>query len=358
MAQRCSFLPTRHAWGGRRRMGTAPGRRGSGGMPIGRPVIGRIEGWREEAPDCQIREDTGPREGAVALRFRVLSACGWPRGTVSRIGGSLSSPHSGWGDPFGGRRAGIVRSDVRPTAGCRAPGPAPDGADLHARGAGPTVPRLRGRAARSRRRPTTSSTRSCRAAFAVVGQPDLPASRLARASALRVVMNVEGNFYPNVDYEACFRRRHPRPGLRPRVRAGGRRVRARPGHRPRARDQPRGPGVPRGPGAVRRGGQRRRDPAAPLGHRPRRLRQPRPRACTGCCARSTRRSGPSTRGSRPPRCARPASSRRRSRRCSTHSRRRLRPGHGHRRERAPARRPRARPAARTARASCWSAGRP
>ena len=42
-------------------------------------------------------------------------------------------------------------------------------------------------------------------AFAVVGQPDLPASRLARASALRVVMNVEGNFYPNVDYEACFR---------------------------------------------------------------------------------------------------------------------------------------------------------
>ena len=42
-------------------------------------------------------------------------------------------------------------------------------------------------------------------AFAVVGQPDLPASRLARAPALRVVMNVEGNFYPNVDYEACFR---------------------------------------------------------------------------------------------------------------------------------------------------------
>lgn len=41
-------------------------------------------------------------------------------------------------------------------------------------------------------------------AFAIVGQPDLPASRLARATSLRVVMNVEGNFYPNVDYEACF----------------------------------------------------------------------------------------------------------------------------------------------------------
>ena len=42
-------------------------------------------------------------------------------------------------------------------------------------------------------------------AFAIVGQPDLPAERLERAAALRVVMNVEGNFYPNVDYEACFR---------------------------------------------------------------------------------------------------------------------------------------------------------
>ena len=42
-------------------------------------------------------------------------------------------------------------------------------------------------------------------AFAVVGQPDLPAERLARAPRLRAVMNVEGNFFPNVDYEACFR---------------------------------------------------------------------------------------------------------------------------------------------------------
>jgi phosphoglycerate dehydrogenase-like enzyme len=42
-------------------------------------------------------------------------------------------------------------------------------------------------------------------AFAVVGQPDLPADRIAGAVRLRVVMNVEGNFYPNVDYDACFR---------------------------------------------------------------------------------------------------------------------------------------------------------
>jgi phosphoglycerate dehydrogenase-like enzyme len=41
-------------------------------------------------------------------------------------------------------------------------------------------------------------------AFAVVGQPDLPAARLERASQLRAICNVEGNFFPNVDYEACF----------------------------------------------------------------------------------------------------------------------------------------------------------
>lgn len=44
-------------------------------------------------------------------------------------------------------------------------------------------------------------------AFAVVGQPDLPRERLERAPRLRAVLNVEGNFYPNVDYDACFERR-------------------------------------------------------------------------------------------------------------------------------------------------------
>ncbi|MEV0225664.1 NAD(P)-dependent oxidoreductase [Streptomyces sp. NPDC050704] len=43
-------------------------------------------------------------------------------------------------------------------------------------------------------------------AFAVVGQPDLPAERLARAGELRAVLNIEGNFYPYLDYEVCFRR--------------------------------------------------------------------------------------------------------------------------------------------------------
>ena len=40
---------------------------------------------------------------------------------------------------------------------------------------------------------------------AVVGQTPLPAERLARATALRAIFNVEGNFLPNVDYAYCFR---------------------------------------------------------------------------------------------------------------------------------------------------------
>jgi phosphoglycerate dehydrogenase-like enzyme len=43
-------------------------------------------------------------------------------------------------------------------------------------------------------------------AFAVVGQFGLDERRLARASALRTVVNVEGNFLPDVDYAACFGR--------------------------------------------------------------------------------------------------------------------------------------------------------
>ena len=40
-------------------------------------------------------------------------------------------------------------------------------------------------------------------AFAVIGQPDLPRERLERATRLRAIVNVEGNFFPNVDYAAC-----------------------------------------------------------------------------------------------------------------------------------------------------------
>ncbi|HST84003.1 MAG TPA: NAD(P)-dependent oxidoreductase [Kineosporiaceae bacterium] len=41
-------------------------------------------------------------------------------------------------------------------------------------------------------------------AFAIVGQPDLPAERLRRARALRALINVEGNFFANVDYPTAF----------------------------------------------------------------------------------------------------------------------------------------------------------
>ena len=41
-------------------------------------------------------------------------------------------------------------------------------------------------------------------AFAVIGQPDLPAARLKRAGRLRALINVEGNFFPNVDYPTAF----------------------------------------------------------------------------------------------------------------------------------------------------------
>lgn len=39
----------------------------------------------------------------------------------------------------------------------------------------------------------------------IIGQIDLPESRLKRATSLRAVFNVEGNFLPNVDYAYCFR---------------------------------------------------------------------------------------------------------------------------------------------------------
>jgi phosphoglycerate dehydrogenase-like enzyme len=42
-------------------------------------------------------------------------------------------------------------------------------------------------------------------ADAIIGQTDLPAERLRMASNLKAIVNVEGNFLPNVDYDACFR---------------------------------------------------------------------------------------------------------------------------------------------------------
>jgi phosphoglycerate dehydrogenase-like enzyme len=43
-------------------------------------------------------------------------------------------------------------------------------------------------------------------AVALIGQADMPAERLARAPLLRAVINVEGNFLPNVDHAECARR--------------------------------------------------------------------------------------------------------------------------------------------------------
>ncbi len=42
-------------------------------------------------------------------------------------------------------------------------------------------------------------------AFALIGQMDMPAERLRKASNLKVIFNVEGNFYQNIDYDYCFR---------------------------------------------------------------------------------------------------------------------------------------------------------
>jgi phosphoglycerate dehydrogenase-like enzyme len=39
----------------------------------------------------------------------------------------------------------------------------------------------------------------------IIGQIDLPEPRLKRATPLRAVFNVEGNFLPNIDYAYCFR---------------------------------------------------------------------------------------------------------------------------------------------------------
>ena len=42
-------------------------------------------------------------------------------------------------------------------------------------------------------------------AFALIGQMDLPRERLEKAPNLKVIFNVEGNFYQNIDYDYCFR---------------------------------------------------------------------------------------------------------------------------------------------------------
>ena len=55
--------------------------------------------------------------------------------------------------------------------------------------------------------PVTDSLFSEKVANAeiIMGQFDLPESRLKRIPSLRAVFNVEGNFLPNIDYDYCFR---------------------------------------------------------------------------------------------------------------------------------------------------------
>jgi phosphoglycerate dehydrogenase-like enzyme len=43
-------------------------------------------------------------------------------------------------------------------------------------------------------------------AVALIGQSPMPRERLDRAPFLRMIVNVEGNFLPTIDYEECFRR--------------------------------------------------------------------------------------------------------------------------------------------------------
>ena len=56
----------------------------------------------------------------------------------------------------------------------------------------------------------------------IIGQIDLPESRLKKASRLRAIFNVEGNFLPNIDYGYCFSQRNSSSQYQSRVcRAGG-----------------------------------------------------------------------------------------------------------------------------------------
>jgi phosphoglycerate dehydrogenase-like enzyme len=54
--------------------------------------------------------------------------------------------------------------------------------------------------------PDAALDQSIGTAFAVVGQPDLTRERLLCARKLKAIVNVEGNFLPNVDYPTCFER--------------------------------------------------------------------------------------------------------------------------------------------------------
>jgi phosphoglycerate dehydrogenase-like enzyme len=56
------------------------------------------------------------------------------------------------------------------------------------------------------RMPAEMVENTFRKASVIIGQTDLPRERLERATALKAIVNVEGNFQPNVYYEYCFER--------------------------------------------------------------------------------------------------------------------------------------------------------
>jgi hypothetical protein len=111
-------------------------------------------------------------------------------------------------------------------------------------------------------------------AFAIVGQPDLPTERLDRAPGLRALLNVEGNFFPNVDYATCFARGVHVLGCGPAYATAVAEYASRPRPRPGPRHLARGRAFRAGPRALRLRLDRRLDPAHRRGRRSGRLRQP------------------------------------------------------------------------------------
>ena len=122
--QRCSFLPTRHAWADGGGWGPLLGAGDQGGMPIEHPVIGRIDGVarggaglpKTRGHRTARRSGGSSVSGPVCVRMAARDCISDRR--------SAGSPHSGWGDPFGGRRTSIER--YRPDAPRTGP-PTPNG---------------------------------------------------------------------------------------------------------------------------------------------------------------------------------------------------------------------------------------
>ncbi|MFI5339112.1 MAG: hydroxyacid dehydrogenase [Candidatus Methylomirabilales bacterium] len=56
------------------------------------------------------------------------------------------------------------------------------------------------------RMPSDMLEKHLREASVIIGQPDLPRERLERAKSLKAIINVEGNFQPEIDYAYCFER--------------------------------------------------------------------------------------------------------------------------------------------------------